>query len=379
MNNTTPEFSEYARERLDYHIAHPEVSPEAYRESKRRLLSKDVTSRHRIYLDTKYWIVFRDASLGKASSSLDLDLLNLVKSLKASEKVICPLSYSSVHELWLQKDLASRRATAALMDELSDSVCLQPPHILFDMELWHLLFSALVTANPEPFSRGLVWTKVGYYLGEPTFMCKSLPDEIAQVIQKCVDDSLFESTLGEMIDALSKGPPPPMADRDRLAIELTTGKYQHSESSFSELYRQEIAGGLEAHHDSCCNVMEDLCKATGLITTVDSTDRDAGGRMVRGLIESALKAGKIQARFPQLHINASLHAASRWDNRRTYKRGDCEDFRHAGSALPYCNYFLTERSLAHLLCNKPLELDVEYETKVRSDSQSAIRELSRLL
>ena len=101
--------------------------------------------------------------------------------------------------------------------------------------------------------------------------------------------------------------------------------------------------------------------------------------MVRGLIESALKAGKVQARFPQLHINASLHAALRWDNRRTYKRGDCEDFRHAGSALPYCDYFLTEKSLAHLLCNKPLELDLEYETNVFSDSESAIRALSQLL
>ena len=178
MDVNGPEFSRYARERLDHHVAHPEITPEAYRDSKRKSLSREVVSKHRIYLDTKFWIVFRDATLGKASNKSDLDLLNLVRSLKASQKVICPLSYSSVHELWLQGDIASRHATADVMDELSDAVCLQPPHILFEMELWHLLYSALVADRPEPFSRGLVWTKVGYYLGEPTFQSEALPDDV---------------------------------------------------------------------------------------------------------------------------------------------------------------------------------------------------------
>jgi hypothetical protein len=379
MDVNRPDFEQFARERLDYHSAHPEISPDAYRETKRTFLSTDLISKHRIYLDTKFWIKFGDATRGKARDSSDIDLLNLLRSLRLSSKVVCPLSYSSVNELWLQSDQESRRATAEVMDELSGSVCLQPPHILFEMELWHLLYYTLVSGNPKPFSEVNVWTKVGYYLGEPTFQSTALPDEVAQVIQKCVDDSLFNSTLVEIVDTLSKGKRPPHTDREQLANNLTAGKFEHSESDFSELYRQEVVGGLEAHHGICCKIMEDLCTATGVVVQANEEDRHIGGRMVRGLLESALNAGKVQARFPQLHINASLHAALRWDNRRVYKQGDCEDFRHAGSALPYCHYFLTERSLAHLLCSKPLALDAEYGMKVFSDSDSAIRGLSLLL
>ena len=335
--------------------------------------------KHRIYLDTKFWIVFRDASCGKDSNTSHIDLLNLVRKLRTSGKAICPLSFSSIKELFFQNDLASRRATAAVMDELSGAVCLQPPHVLFDIELWHLMSTALRGTAVASLPEGLVWTKAAYYLGEPEFHSDVIPKEMADVIQKCVDDTIFDNSLGEIVEALSKGPPPPSFDIDRQAMTLTEGKNQHPEKNFSELYRQEIAGGLEAHHGNCCEVILDLCKLSGLEFSVSDTDKDAGGRMVRGLIESAVKDGKVKTTFPQLHITASLHAALRWDDRRCYKRGDCEDFRHAGSALPYCNYFLTEKSLAHLLCNKPLNLDTEYETKVFCDSNTAISALSQLL
>ncbi len=379
MDFNSPHFSKLALERFDYHLAHPNISPDAYRASKRRTLNLEVRSQHRIYLDTKFWIKFGDTVRGRANNKSDIDLLTVLRRLKSNQKAICPLSYSSIKELWLQTDSASRRATAEIMDELSAAVCIQPPHILFEMELWHLLYSTMVSGPGKPFSEVDVWTKAGYYLGEPTFRSEALPDHIAQVIQKCLDDSLFDSSLGDIVEALSKGQRPPTTDREKLANELTSGKNQNPEPSFSELYRQEIVGGLEAHHDSCCKIMAELCKVTGLTGDPNPADRNTGGRMVRGLIESALKAGKVQARFPQLHINASLHAALRWDNRRTYKRGDCEDFGHAGSALPYCDYFLTEKSLSHLICSKPLELDIEYGTNVFFESESTIRKLSQLL
>jgi hypothetical protein len=182
-----------------------------------------------------------------------------------------------------------------------------------------------------------------------------------------------------MVEQLSKGRPSPKFDVDGQAAKLTVGKRQHPEKSFSELYRQEVAGGLEAHEETCSGILLDLCKATGFPTNVSHEDRAAGGRMVRGLIESASRLGKVRTVFPQLHITGSLHAAVRWDEQRYYKRGDCEDFRHSASALPYCDYFLTERSLAHLICNKPLVLDKEYCTQVFCDSGAAIKSLSRLL
>ncbi len=351
MHHTKPGFAGFARDASNTIVPTSKRLQRCIASQIRRALAKEIDTKHRIYLDTKFWILFADASRGKAVNKSDVELLNLLRNLKARQTLVCPVSYSSIHELWLQNDATSRRVTAEVMDELSDLLaCLQPPHVLFDMELWHLLYSAIVTATPEPFIKCLVWTKVGYYLGEPTLKSEAIPDDAAQVIQKCVDDSLFESTLVEMVDELSKGQRPPMPDRERLATDLTIGKNQNPGSSFSELYRQEIVGGLEVHHESCCEVMANLCNATGLAGHADAAERDRGGRMVRGLIESALRAGRVQSRFPQLHINASLHAALRWDNRRTYKRGDCEDFRHVGSALPYCDYFSDRKKSCASYC-----------------------------
>jgi len=172
--------------------------------------------------------------------------------------------------------------------------------------------------------------------------------------------------------------PPRPNSLDAVAKDLTIGKRTNPVSSFKVLYEHEIAGGLDAFQRTCGQVMERLCRLSGFRGEIGDPEREEGSRMLCGFVRAAVRAGRIGATFPQLHINASLHAALRFDDRRSYKRGDCEDFRHAGSALPYCNCFLTEKSLRHLLCTKPLNLDAEYGVKVFSDSASAVTELSAL-
>jgi hypothetical protein len=379
MNFDRPGFADFALERLEYHRAHPEVKPADYRQKKRLRLAKKVMACHRIYLDTKFWINFRDVICGSRKEPSNIELLDVLREARKIRKVICPLSYSSIKELFYQSDFETRRTTACLMDELSEAICIQPPHVLFDTELWNLMSHAVLSAGDAPLPTNAVWTKAAYYLGEPEFECEVLPEDVRIVMQKCVDDSLFDCTVLELVESLEGASQSPKFDIDAQASLLTEGKTNHPETSFAELYRQEVAGGLEAHHKNCCDTMLELCKSSGFRGTVTAEEYDATGRMVRALIENAVRLGKVNTTFPQLHISASLHAAIRWDTQRCYKRGDCEDFRHAGSALPYCDFFLTEKSLSHLMCNKPLKLNTEYSTTVLNDAGSAIKVLSKLL
>ncbi len=103
-----------------------------------------------------------------------------------------------------------------------------------------------------------------------------------------------------------------------------------------------------------------------------------GGQDLANLIYSAFKHKRISTELPSIHISAGLHATVRLDERRKYKPGDCEDFRHATAALPYYDIFCTDSSLKHLVCTKPLELHEAYGTTVVSDDDELLDALSRL-
>jgi len=167
MDNLRPEWIRDTADALGHHRAHPEVSVFEHRDSLRFALASKVLGTNRIYLDTKFWIILRNAHLGTNTTAADERLLAILRELVANGIAICPLSYSSINELWLQDDLESRAATAAVMDELSDATCLQPPHVLFELELGNLMSSALMPKHSLKPTAELVWTKAPYYVGEP--------------------------------------------------------------------------------------------------------------------------------------------------------------------------------------------------------------------
>jgi hypothetical protein len=63
------------------------------------------------------------------------------------------------------------------------------------------------------------------------------------------------------------------------------------------------------------------------------------------------------------------------DSTRKYKITDVHDIGHATAALPYCDIFLTEHSLRHLLTRQDLGLDRQFKCIVISDTKVAIDRL----
>ena len=93
----------------------------------------------------------------------------------------------------------------------------------------------------------------------------------------------------------------------------------------------------------------------------------------------ALTRDKARDVLRTLHIDASLHAAFRWDKKRKLRSNDLDDFTHAKAALAYCNAFFTERSLRSLITSKHLALDKLYDCHVAATEDEALACASRLV
>src|SRR5690606_18732532 len=95
-------------------------------------------------------------------------------------------------------------------------------------------------------------------------------------------------------------------------------------------------------------------------------------RVWTNILLAALKQEKFKAILPSLHINTCLHASVRWNKEQQLRANDFADFRHACSALAYCNLFLTERRLKAMLTANHLALDRQYDCKVAATIPDAL-------
>jgi hypothetical protein len=76
--------------------------------------------------------------------------------------------------------------------------------------------------------------------------------------------------------------------------------------------------------------------------------------------------------LPTINIQAGIHGAIRWDKQRKYNPNDWLDILHAAAGMPYCDVFLTERSLASLLRAPHIAYDKRYRTAVFHTAEEAL-------
>jgi hypothetical protein len=125
--------------------------------------------------------------------------------------------------------------------------------------------------------------------------------------------------------------------------------------------------------------MQQICHwDTGKAPTDQEISEDKAGDWIANIIYECFRTGKISDRLPTLRIAASLHAGVRWDSTRKFKCSDSADFRHAAAAVPYFDYFLTERSLNHLLSDGNLKLRGYFPCVTLPDVSSAVSVLTSL-
>jgi len=366
---------------LEFHKNNPGKSVEEYVKRKRVELAHGIRLSKKIYLDTKYWILLRDARIRENVDGNILQLLYLLETLVESGLAVCPISAETFSEIFKQANIKTLKATAQIIDDLSKGITILNLFERLDLEVFHFVCTKTKKAEVVYSLDELVWTKIAYVMGFVTPSSKAFSPDINCAMQKAFIDQMWVISLTDMLDQIytrAASRKPTFMD---FSQELNEGKFAHIEeqNSFKQMFLAELAGILDFYKPSFQSLMVYLYESeVGRKITADELSSDKAGQMFANLIYHAFRLNKINSELPSFRVGAGIHAAVRWDKERKYKPNDLYDFHHAIGAIPYYDYFLTEHSLRHLVSNKNLSFDTIFHCKTISDIDSAISELSQI-
>lgn len=359
---------------LQWHLSSPDVTLETHVRNCHATLAEELGPRRIVYLDTKYWIILRDVIAGVRRTDPEIELLGLLRGLVAVGKAFCPLSESTFAEMLKQSDELTRIATAKIIDELSLGVTLIPFEQRVAMELRAFIYGQCRDLGaPEP--QRLPWTRLSYVLGVMHPFETAFDPSTELAIQKAFFDHMWSLSLSQMVDTLGGKHMPP--DRHpRLAEQLNVGNAKHAGElrSFQQTYAIEAHGAAEVYASMAVEITRDVQKrVTGRSPSAASNTAEAEAfRIWTKMLSTALGHEKHKSVLPSLHINTCLHASVRWNKAQQLRPNDFEDFRHACSALAYCDLFLTERRLMSMVTANHLALDRQYDCKVAAAIPAAL-------
>jgi hypothetical protein len=361
---------------IEKHRAHPDISVDRYVKSKMVALGRALGGRAAVYLDTKFWIVLRKVAMGVSTDAAELEFLRLLRSRVAQEKVFCPISESIFLELMKQADAKTRLETARLIDELSLGVTLTPHPTRVATELAHFIYLFEHPADSFYPLQHPAWSKLSYVLGYLHPSSTAFDAETELAVQKAFFDHMWTIPLVEMVGMIGDATPPEMVDFADLAATLNEGNVRHAGElrSFAQAYDAELRGAIDVCADSVLDLLFELNqKKTGEPPPLpDSPHWREAQRQWKNLLYWAMKKRRqTRDQLRTIHIEASLHAALRWDKSRRFEANDFYDFPHASAALAYCRAFFTEHGLRTMIASGHLALDKLYGCRVVSQVREA--------
>jgi hypothetical protein len=362
---------------FDWHLRFPEISLEAHVRRAEITLGAKIGDKVLVYLDSNYWINLRRAANSRTNPA-HVKLLDILRKKVAAGVLLCPISESTFVELMKQCDPETRRSTSALIDVLSQGVAFVDENQRISTEISYFLHSKGTTKSVHPLEH-LVWCKLSYVLGfvHPTGTPFDAATELA--VQKAFFDHMWNLPFTEVVKALDKARD--TADFDALAKRLNNSNALHSGHlrSFKQSFSAEIRGLVDLYAPLTMEVLEAMARKEGIrVEYKNEKDRLDDITRCRSLLLIALERDLARDILRTIHIQASLHAAVRWNKCRQLNGNDLFDFHHASAALAYCDAFFTEASLKTLICQNHLSLDKRYECRVIASVDEAAEYVSKL-
>lgn len=333
-------------------------------------LSNELRNKILVYLDLNFWILLRDCYNGKTKTDRELVFFNKLKSLVESGRLLCPINHSIFIELLKQSDLESRMNTARVVDLFSNATTMIFEIDRENYELQYYVRKKLL--NDEYISPvfSKVWTKMPYVMGQYIPENDLIDKSTLEKIQIEFFNYLWDLKLESMIGVINNGGSTPPSSFEKTAdkINYEISLYNNLHKSINSLFKTELRGGLSVYQE----------QFNRFLTWFNTTYPDLNSKLKKEMgidsaeklskrIESDILKNQIELYLPNIYINTCLYTTVRWDSKRNFKPNDFFDFQHSRAALPYYNYFFTERPLKHLLKTRPYELHKKYSCIVESD------------
>jgi hypothetical protein len=301
-----------------------------YLKNKRLEISGSLKGRIPIYLDINYWIKIRE----ERKNTLDSEKQPLTKliELSASKKCFFPISEMTFWEIMKQSDTITRKQTFDIVELLSGGISIisMKERVYLETKVWLLKVLGKETHDIEE----LIWSKLpleltyNYISQNPLFeVQKKLVDKLEQSsINDLVESSLQTFTYKDNVDFFNE----------------QFKKYAHENKTEREVFLSELGGYIDANLERIKDVMSSMFYSEHKrLPTVEEMENDK----LPQVIYNGFKMDKIKDELPVLHIVPSLHAWTRWKQKPFIDGNDTIDFYHASFALPFCDYFFTDRRL----------------------------------
>ena len=327
-----------------------------------------------IYLDTKYWLIIRDQI--EETDPRNRLLLDKMIELSESGKCIFPISEISFWEFSKQDDFESLKKTANIVDKLSKGISMINVDERKVLEFRHFLYEKL---GKETFElNNLVWTKLSFILGYEWLSNLESAQLQEDFFNLLIKDSYSLTEIIQLIYPNRKIKKPSRHKDNTESLNKAKEQHSHENKSFKEMFLSELAGFLDLSKNVFKEVIyQEYCKEKGIDFDLKEFESIESDNSYVNLIINGFKTEKLTTELPYFRIIPELFASARWNKYRKFKDGnDTPDFLHASYALPYCDYFFTEKELRTMIGQR--KLDKLYNCQVESNENRVLEKLKEI-
>lgn len=316
---------------------------------------KNLDKKEVVFLDTFVWSKIVRRENGNFIKLKDL-LLRLVKE----GKIIVAINISLISEVVDRADKGQARGILLLFDKLSNGVFLTNTYVLFPKELKSQLVALLANKPLKKLEREVVFGPFWEILGEAQLVKKrkdavGLSDKQAQGIFR----KLTEVRLTDYPEAwfYNKG------EYRKASKKYLEDRYK---KNIPELTYEEIL--KEEQDDLGRGQIGVILKVADEILVRVVYEGLGSQRKYKDIIKNRLK--KAVNDCPTFNVSTKLHAKTRYlrDKRKSIKVNHFYDIFHLANAIPYCDYVICDKEMAHI-SNNELKLNEKYGCKIVSSNQ----------
>lgn len=328
---------------------------------KRVAISQQVKGCQIVYFDLNFWIKLRQQSF--QSNASDRELLDTVLSLVESKKVVFPISHITFLEIMKQGDIESRMSTIELVNYISKGLSMisNKDRVQEEFLAW---FSNKTGRQCKDINE-TIWDSISMVIRK---VMLSITDDTN--LQKALIDEIYNGSLLDM--NLDKVKQVEFKD-DVIKLNKEIAEHKGENSTFKETFLSELSGILEENKDLLDKAFK---RAYAEDNPTMPIPESSVGKDFCKMIYHGFRLDKITSELPVFHIFCTLYAWCRWINKPFKDGNDTFDFLHASFALPYCDYFFTDRRLAAGI--KECNMDTLYECCVESKENKVLEILKAI-
>jgi hypothetical protein len=334
----------------------------------------------KVYIDINIWIRLRECFVGSPKNREYQYLYELLIDLVNHGKVVCPISQRIFTELLKQDDYNSRINTAKVIDKLSQCFTILSEPEREQAELFYFVRVKILGQNNIIPVDDFIWSNVAYVFGTFIIEDENIPKKILDKLQKDIFNKLLGITLEEIIEKMGNKLPKQLLNRDISTFAINLGKMLANDkiNSKKQLFLDELRGGLSVYKVTIEGFFSYIKNYDMQLYTELCTKGIKNTNDLLEIIFKDIKNDSIGEYLPSFYIQLCLHTMMRWDKEREFKSNDFDDFSHASSALPYYDYFFTEKPLSLMLNSSQFNLTKKYNKVVLNNISDIIQALKKI-